>query len=222
MARTHAVVLDLDGTLVDSLDDIALALGRALEDAGRPRPVRADVLGWVGRGARSLVAQALGLAADDARVAPVLATYLGIYERDPMPATRWMPGAEAFLDLLGARGVAAVLCTNKPRAITDAVVSGFLGRARFAGVIAAGDVPQLKPHPAPIHAALALVGVAPGEAWMVGDGPPDALAARAAGVRSAIYLGGYARPEEIAAARPDATFADFAALPALLEILGSA
>jgi phosphoglycolate phosphatase len=218
VALTRAVVLDLDGTLVDSLDDIALALGHALEEAGRPRPPRAAVLGWVGRGARSLVADALGLATDDARVAPVLARYLAIYERDPMPATRWIPGAEAFLDLLRARGVAAVLCTNKPRTIADAVVAGFLGRARFAGVIAAGDVPQLKPHPAPITAALALVGVPANEAWMVGDGPPDALAARAAGVRSAIYLRGYGAPEAIAAAAPEATFEDFAALPSILGI----
>jgi phosphoglycolate phosphatase len=215
---TRAVVLDLDGTLIDSLDDIALAVGRALEDAGLARPSRADVLGWVGRGARSLVARALGLAIDDARVAPVLARYLALYERDPMPATRWMPGAEAFLDRLRERGVVAVLCTNKPRAIVEALVSGFLGRERFAGVVAAGDVPQLKPHPAPIVAALGLVGVAASEAWMVGDGPPDALAARAASVRAAIYLRGYGTPEEIAAAAPEATFEDFAALPTILGI----
>lgn len=218
MALTRAVLLDLDGTLVDSLDDIALALGRALEEGGHPRPPRADVLGWVGRGARTLVAQALGLAAEDARVAPVLARYLAIYERDPMPATRWMPGAEAFLDVLRARGVAAVLCTNKPRTIADAVVAGFLGRARFAGVIAAGDVPQLKPHPAPVTAALALVGVPASEAWMIGDGPPDALAARAASVRAAIYLRGFGNREAIAAAAPDATFEDFASLPSILGI----
>lgn len=212
------MVLDLDGTLIDSLDDISLALGRALEGDGHPRPQRAAVLGWVGRGARSLVAQALGLAVDDPRVAPVLARYLASYERDPIPATRWMPGAERFLEVLQSRGVAAVLCTNKPRAIVESVVAGFLGRARFAGIIAAGDVPKLKPDPAPIAAALGLVGCSAGEAWMVGDGPPDALAARAAGVRSAIYLGGYGRPEEIAASAPDVTFADFGALPARLGI----
>ncbi len=222
MPPTRAVLLDLDGTLVDSLDDIALALGRALEEEGHPRPSRADVLGWVGHGARSLVARALAMAVDDARVAPVLARYLAGYARDPMPATRWMPGAEAFLEVLRGRGVAAVLCTNKPRAIADAVVEGFLGRARFAGVVAAGDVPQLKPHPAPVMAALALAGVSASEAWMVGDGPPDAIAARAASVRAAIYLRGYGAREAIAAAAPEATFEDFAALPALLGIPGTA
>ncbi len=218
MSRTRAVVLDLDGTLVDSLDDIALALARALEADGKPAPARDDVRRWVGRGARSLVADVLGLPLDDPRVTPLLARYLEAYARDPMPATRWMPGAEAFLDRLRARGVAAVLCTNKPRPIVDSVVAGLLGPARFAGVIAAGDAPKLKPDPAPIEAALRLLGVDAAAAWMVGDGPPDALAARAAHVRSAIYLGGYGRADAIMAAAPDATFDDFAALPTILGL----
>lgn len=224
VAPPRAVLLDLDGTLVDSLDDITIALGRAFVAHARPAPPREAVARWVGHGARSLIAQALGLAIDDAGVAPVLARYLVEYERDATPATRWMPGAEGFVDRLRAAAVPAVLCTNKPRAIADAVLARFLEPspgARFAAMVAAGDVPRLKPDPQPLLAALAAVGLSAVDVagvWMIGDSPPDALAARAAGVRSAIYLRGYGRPDAIAEARPDATFEEFAALPAILGI----
>jgi phosphoglycolate phosphatase len=224
VARPSAVLLDLDGTLVDSLDDIALALGRALVAHGLTAQPRERVAAWVGHGARSLVARALELPADAPRVAEVLARYLAEYARDATPATRWMPGAEAFLDRLRAAGIPAVLCTNKPRAIVDAMLAGFLDRAsptrlgRFAAVIAAGDVPRLKPDPMPLQAGLAAVSADAASAWMIGDSPPDALAAHAAGVRSAIYLRGYGRPEAIAEAAPDATFDDFAALAAIVGL----
>jgi phosphoglycolate phosphatase len=213
------VILDLDGTLVDSLDDITLILGRALAAHGRPEARRDDVRRWVGRGARSLVAEALGVPMDDPKVAPVLARYLAEYERDATPATRWIPGAEAFLDRLRAQGVAAVLCTNKPRAVCDAVVARFVGSSRITAIVAAGDVPRLKPHAEPVFAAMRAVSARPDECWMVGDGVQDALAARAAGVRSAIYLRGYGAPAAIAEAAPDATFDDYGALPAIVGIV---
>lgn len=105
-ARVRGVVFDLDGTLLDALDDIRIGLNRTLERHGSPPRSGEEIARAVGDGARNLVARAMGFdALDDrrardahARVDAVLADYLAEYERDPTPATRVMPGAIELLD----------------------------------------------------------------------------------------------------------------------------
>ena len=199
--QVQLAIFDLDGTLLDTIDDIALALNRALSVSGLPTLPRGEVERAVGDGARTLVARAMKQAnLQDFSVDPVLARFLAEYERDPTPATRPMPGALALLEALSARGVRSVVCTNKPRAIAEQVVGRVLG-ARVHGLIAGGDTPRLKPDRAPIDASLG--GVDPRDAAMIGDGPQDIVAARAASVFSIGYLGGYGGRERLMASGPD-------------------
>lgn len=192
--QPRAVVFDLDGTLVDTLDDITLALGRALAKHGKTALDREVVAGIVGDGARMLVARALSASPDSRDVDAMLRTFLDAYETDPTPGTRLMPGAIALLDALAARAIPAVVCTNKPARLARVVVEATLGD-RIAATFGAGDTARLKPDPEPILAALARVGVAPGSAWMVGDGPQDIAAARAASVFAVWCRHGYGRAE---------------------------
>jgi phosphoglycolate phosphatase len=194
------IVFDLDGTLVDSLEDIAITLGRALAAHGRPAPARAALARMVGDGARTLVARAVGPDAD--AVDRILVTYLAAYAADPTPATRAMPSAIEVLDALAARGIAAAVCTNKPTEVARQVVARLFD-GRIERVVGADAATPLKP--APDLVRIALGEVSPARAWMVGDGPQDVLAARAASVRSIAVRSGYGDPAAVAEAGPDVT-----------------
>ncbi len=180
------VVLDLDGTLLDTLGDIALALEKTLDRHGLAAPRRDRVATMIGDGARVLLARATGGRPEE--MDELLATFLAEYAADPTPATRIMPGAIELLDALAARGIPAVVCTNKPGPLARTVVERVLG-GRVARTLGGGDTARLKPDPQPILAALA--GLAPARAWMVGDGAQDVAAARAAGVTAIGVRGGY-------------------------------
>ena len=192
--RPRAVVFDLDGTLLDTLGDIALALGRALELHGRPAPDRDAVARMVGDGARVLVARALSAAPDAALTEAVLASFLDAYAADPTPATRLMPGAAELLAALRVRSIPAVVCTNKPGPLARLIVERIFG-TQIVATFGGGDTARLKPDPEPIVASLTRVGVAQAAAWMVGDGPQDIAAARAAGVFAIGVRGGYGNAE---------------------------
>ncbi|MEO7097160.1 MAG: HAD-IA family hydrolase [Polyangiales bacterium] len=184
------MIFDLDGTLLDTLDDIRRALNRALTAHRRPTLERADVLAAMGDGARMLVARALRVEPHAPEVDDVARSYAEAYQRDPTAGTRTMPGVDALLDALDSAGIPMAVCTNKPRAVADAVLSHVLP-GRFRAIVGGGDTPQLKPHRAPIDAVIAAAGATQEGAIMIGDAPQDVLAARAAGIASVAFLGGY-------------------------------
>lgn len=206
----RAVLFDLDGTLVDTLDDITIVLSRVLVSHGFPARGRAAVSRMVGDGARALVARAVDLALEDPKVAELTAAYVAAYEADPTPATKANPSAIELLDALAARKIPAIVVTNKPTNIARVVVERTFG-ARISATFGAGDTARLKPDPEPILAALAKIGVPPSPAvWMIGDGSQDMAAARAAGVRAIAYRGGYG------AAEAEDSIGDFAELTSRL------
>jgi phosphoglycolate phosphatase len=206
-----AVLFDLDGTLVDTLDDITIVLSRVLVAHGFPPRGRAAVSRMVGDGARALVARAVDRSAEDPAVAALTAAYVRAYEDDPTPATRANPSAIELLDVLSARKIPAVVVTNKPTRIARVVVERTFGE-RVSAILGAGDTARLKPDPEPILAALSKIGVSPSrEVWMIGDGSQDMAAARAAGVTAIAYRGGYGDAEG------DESIGDFAELVSSLR-----
>jgi phosphoglycolate phosphatase len=188
--RPRAVLLDLDGTLLETLGDISAALNVALERHGRPRLPKATVASMVGDGARMLVSRAISTAPDDPEATVVLADFLAAYAANPTPETRWMPGARELLAALAERRIPAIVCTNKPGPLAREIVARMCG-ALVRATLGAGDTQRLKPDPEPILAALALASVTAEDAWMVGDGAQDIAAARAAGVFAVGLRGGY-------------------------------
>lgn len=198
------LVLDLDGTLVDSSRDIAAALNEALARlAPDTPPVPLErILGFVGEGARLLVERALahaglGLAAD-----AVLAAYLDCYRERLLDTTRLYPGMAEALDALAATGTRLAVLTNKPGDLSRAILRGLGVEARFARVLGPDEVPARKPDPRGLLALVDELGVAPAAAWLVGDSATDVLTARAAGVPAAGVLWGF-HPEALRAAEPD-------------------
>ena len=201
-----AVVFDLDGTLVDSCEDIAQAANFCLNAAGFPPRSSAEIQAFIGDGSRLLLARAAGLDASDVRLDEMLERFFVYYTAHALDHTRLLPGVREVLAALSH--LPRALCTNKPRITTLALLEGLGIDAMFDAVVAAGDVPYHKPHPAPLLRASELLGVPCERVVLVGDGPQDVACARAAGARSIGLTEAIIVPiERLRAAAPDALVA---------------
>lgn len=181
-APIGAVVFDLDGTLIDSCTDIALAANHCLSLAGLPLCSEARICECIGDGSRVLLERASGLASDAPELDGMLQEFFAYYTEHAIDHTRLLPGAREVLDQL--RHLPRALCTNKPRVTTNAVLERLGIASDFDAVVAQGDVPQTKPHPAPLQRIAELLRLPCEQLVMVGDGPQDIECARAAGARS--------------------------------------
>ncbi len=219
MKRPRAVVFDLDGTLVETREDIAAASNHALARVGAPRRGVDEVAALVGDGSRALVARLLGIAPSDPSCDAALGHYLEYYGAHPADHARTMPGLAEAIDALA--GVPLAVATNKPRPIAVALLEALGLRGHFQVVVAGGDGP-LKPDPAAIHAALRPLGVAAADAWMVGDGLQDLLAGRAAGAATVAVLGGFGSEASLRGAEADRVIRSLHELPALVRAFTAA
>jgi phosphoglycolate phosphatase len=181
-ATPLGVVFDLDGTLVDSCADIALAANHCLIQAGLAARTTAEIRDYIGDGSRALLRRASGLSDADPRLAAILQCFVAFYTEHATQHTRLIPGAEEVLTRL--RHLPRALCTNKPRVTTLAVLAGLGIEHEFDVVVAGGDVPFVKPHPAPLLRVAELLGIECERLVLVGDGPQDVACAKAAGARS--------------------------------------
>lgn len=176
-ANPRLVAFDLDGTLVDSRGDIALAANLALADVGLPPRAEDEVRTFVGHGARRLMERCVWPRTDLA--APALAAWRRHYDRHLLDTTAPYPGILAALDALRPHALLAV-ATNKPagfaRRICDALLTN-----RIVGVIG-GDEAPYKPDPTMLVRLGERFGIPPERTVFVGDMDVDREAARAAGV----------------------------------------
>ncbi len=207
---TAAVLWDLDGTLADTVADIADTANDMLTAAGFAPLPRAQVRGFIGDGARSLVDRVVRAAGGEPTAAHV-ARFMAAYRARPCRTATLYPGIAALLAEVGApQGVV----TNKPEAVSRGLL-GALGILETFGVLVGGDtLPHRKPHPGPVRAALAALECEGGV--LVGDGPADVGAARAAGIRSIGVTWGIGDP-----AGADHLVTDPAELRELLADLGA-
>jgi phosphoglycolate phosphatase len=211
MAR---IVFDLDGTLIDSAEDIRAIANRLLEDEGKSPLSRAEVRSFIGNGVSVLVARmraARGL--PESIHERMLADFNLAYEA-AVENTRPYPSVPEALARLQAEGHRLGLCTNKPVAPCRAVIDHVgLGHA-FDVVIGGDSLPVLKPDPAPLHAAFAQLGEGP--MLYVGDSETDAETARRAGVPFLLFTEGY-RKSDLADIPHAARFERFDDLPEIVE-----
>ncbi len=203
-------IFDLDGTLVDSAPDLRAALNRLLAAEGLEPLSLPEVAAMIGDGARALLAKAFAARAAHFNEA-LLPGFLDDLEENSAVLTRPYPGMVAALEALSGRGWQHAVCTNKPIAATRALLDALGLAPHFALVLGGDSLAVKKPDPGHVLGILAGLGVAAGEAVMIGDHQNDIRAARGAGVCSVFAAWGYGdgTGADLSAAAPSA-------LPALL------
>jgi phosphoglycolate phosphatase len=201
MATFDLVMFDLDGTLVDSLPDIAAALNHTLRRAGVPALPLAQVAGYVGDGAAKLVERALPAGASPEALAALVGDFRTAYAQRLTAETRPYPGIEPVLRRLAASMPLAVL-TNKPSELARPLLEALGLTRHFAHVVGDGDGFPRKPFPDAGRWLMQQHGVAAGRALVVGDGLPDMRFARALGAPAAAVTWGYVARDLLAAEQP--------------------
>ncbi len=185
--RIRAVLIDLDGTLVDTLSEIASAANAMLADAGREAVADKVVAEAIGEGSLALVERLIGRD-EAARWLPV---YLEHYRMRNGASAQLFVNVKAGLDAMRAMGLAIACVTNKPRELVAPLLERLGIASCFDALIGGGDTVESKPHPAPLLAACARFKVEPEACVMIGDSRNDALAAQAAGMISLTVPYGY-------------------------------
>lgn len=200
------VMFDLDGTLMDSVPDLAAAVDKMLMLLGREPAGIERVRDWVGNGSRVLVRRALagqlehegvsGELADEA-LALFMQAYSGGHE-----LTAVYPGVRECLDWLREREVKLAIITNKPAQFIEPLLEEKGLAGYFQWLVGGDTLPQQKPDPAALFWVMDKAGVAPGESLFVGDSRNDVRAAKAATVPCVALTYGYNHGEPIADEHP--------------------
>jgi phosphoglycolate phosphatase len=222
MIKPKMVLIDVDGTLVDSVPDLAYCVDRMMEQLGRPPWGEAAVRNWVGNGVERLVRRALTgeldgepSEADYERAYPI---FVELYRDNTSKRSILYPGIRAGLDYLAGQGYPLGCVTNKAAQFTEPLLRDLGVRDYFDIVISGDSLPRKKPDPMPLLHAAEHFGVTPAEALMVGDSVSDVKAARAAGFGAIVCMSyGYNHGRDIREANPDAVIDALPQIRGLLE-----
>lgn len=183
--RVKAVVIDLDGTLLDTIPDLAVAANMMLAELGRPSLDEALIRTFVGKGIPRLVERSLAGSLDGAADAELFKTALPIYERCYAEVngrhTVLYPGVIAGLEHMREQGFPLACVTNKSARFALPLLEHMKLAPYFSVVVAGDTLPKKKPDPLPLLHACSEFGIAAGAMLMIGDSLNDAQAARAAG-----------------------------------------
>lgn len=215
------LLIDLDGTLVDTVPDLAHSVDLMMDRLGMPRRGESAVREWIGNGAERLVRRALVNAyegePDEALFARAYPIFLELYEQNVCVHSRPFPGAVEGLEYLTQAGYAVGCVTNKPARFTEPLLK-VLGLFDLFGTVISGDsLPRKKPDPAPLLHAARFFDVPPARSLMVGDSTNDVQAARAAAFQVVCVTYGYNHGQDIRDAEPDAVIDSLDQLRELLE-----
>lgn len=210
------VFFDLDGTLADSARDMHAALSALCAEQRLPAPAFAVVREVVSRGARAVVACAVG--ADATAIDRLVPRFLELYVATGMAATRPFAGIDALLRRLEAREIAWGVVSNKASRLVGLSLAALGYGQRAAAVVGGDSLAQRKPDPAPVLHACELANVKPAQCVFVGDDPRDIEAGHAAGLFTIAAAWGYLDGADPRAWQPDAVAANAAELAVVLGL----
>lgn len=220
MLRPRMILIDVDGTLVDSVPDLAYCVDEMMARLGRPPRGETAVRDWVGNGVERLVRRALSgeldAEPDEADFERAYPIFLDLYAENTSKRSVLYPGVRQGLDYLMANSYALGCVTNKAARFTVPLLRD-LGVLDAFGIVVSGDtLPEKKPHPMPLLHAARHFDIEPRDALMIGDSVSDVTAARAAGFRIICMSYGYNHGRDIREAGPDAVIDSMAELEGLI------
>lgn len=210
---------DLDGTLIDSVPDLTLAINEMLIMLDRENVEEKNVRSWVGNGAQTLVKRALlgkkeidSLSVDAALFEEGLALFLKAYQKHLCHATMLYPNVKETLEALKQKGYTLSIITNKPIDFVEPLLMGLEIDEYFSAILGGDSLSQKKPHPLPLEHMCQTLDVSIASSVMVGDSKNDILAANACGMDAIAVSYGYNYGEDIAQYKPLGVVDDFATL----------
>ena len=192
-----AVIFDLDGTLIDSIHDIADCINDMLKKFNHPTHSVEQIKQYRGDGARNLVKRNLPLGLTEQEIDERLNYYNDIYTNSGSPKTCVFAGVKEMLKELKKRGYKIGILTNKPQMTTDEVYKDHFNDVEIDVVVGQRAGMKIKPDPTMLLQILSDLGVEKQNAYFVGDGEPDAQIAINAGVNGISELWGYRTKEQL-------------------------
>jgi phosphoglycolate phosphatase len=209
--KIRALLFDLDGTLIDSEEDIAASANRLRASQGL-QPLPRDVIGsFVGEGIEALVRKLMG-PAFEAKIPALVEEFRRDYHEHCAEHTRLYPGVEPTLQALAKAGYKMAVVTNKPERISLRILELLGAGGHFGCVIGGNSCKSKKPDPEPLFEACRRLGVEIGAACMIGDSRVDIEAGRNAGIPALGILGGIGDEALMRAAGPSLVLEDFSGL----------
>lgn len=196
MNTIRSVTIDLDGTLLDTVPDLAAAANAMLRELGQPEYPIATIAGFIGRGIPKLVARCLP-DFDEAAVEQAQIIFRRHYAIENGRRSALFPGVLEGLQALRAAGLAMAVITNKAAAFTEPLLIATQLASWFEFAVSGDSLPHKKPHPAQLLHACQRMGTTPAENLHIGDSHHDAVAARAAGCPVFIVPYGYNEGEDV-------------------------
>ena len=189
----RAVLFDLDGTLLDTIGDLAEAANRMLAELGRPVRTQDEIHSFVGKGIPNLVRRCLteNAQASEDEIEAAVAVFRRHYHMVNGVSTRIYPGVLETISVLRARSIKLAVVTNKAEAFTLPLLDRMGMAGHFDTVVSGDTLPVKKPDPAVLHLACERLGVSARDALMIGDSANDALAAQGAGMPVLLVTYGY-------------------------------
>jgi phosphoglycolate phosphatase len=188
-----ALIFDLDGTLIDTVDDLAAAMNHALIEAGLSAVLSTEVRHLVGHGARRMLIRGFELSAgrqaSDQELETGMARFLGYYQDNIAVHSRPFEYAVEMIEALRARGAKAAICTNKREGLAKQLIEQLGLGALFVTIVGADTTSAAKPDPAPVRLCLQRTNAR--RAVFIGDSDTDIRAAEAANLLSFIADFGY-------------------------------
>ena len=213
--RYDAVLFDMDGTVLDTLEDLTDAVNRALEEFALPAVSRKRVRASLGNGAARLIHRCLPENTAPELEAKVLAFYMPWYGAHCRIKTRPYEGVVPLMEELRQAGVKLAVISNKPDGAVHELAECFFPGLLEAAVGEKPGVPK-KPDPASVLAAAELLDVRPERCAYVGDSEVDVATAKNAGMTGVAVGWGFRDEPELLAAKPDHLASSVAELKALL------
>jgi len=221
LSKPAMILIDVDGTLVDSVPDLAFCVDAMMESLGLPGCGEPAVRNWVGNGVERLVQRALtgsldGMP-DETLFKQAYPIFIDLYAENTSKRSCLYPGVREGMDVLKNAGYPLGCVTNKASQFTLPLLKDLGMHDDFSIIICGDTLPKKKPDPMPLLHAAEFFNVDPGDALMIGDSISDVKADRAAGFRIICMTYGYNHGEDIRSAHPDAVIDSFVEISPLLE-----